>query len=65
VKNEGQTFRKGPQALYEIASLRAFGHLRLGETMPDETTILNFRHLLEANDLAEDILKAVNAHLAR
>jgi len=26
---------------------------------------LNFRHLLEANDLAEDILKAVNAHLAR
>ena len=24
----------------------------LGEPIPDETTILNFRHLLEANDLA-------------
>ena len=53
------------EALYEIASLRTFAHLSLGESIPDETTILNFRHLLEANDLAEDILKAVNAHLAR
>ncbi|KAB2872054.1 MAG: IS5 family transposase, partial [Burkholderiaceae bacterium] len=52
-------------ALYEIASLRAFARLSLGEPIPDETTIPNFRHLLEANDLAEDILKAVNAHLAR
>jgi transposase, IS5 family len=33
--------------------------------IPDETTILNFRHLLEANELAEDILRTVNAHLAR
>jgi len=53
------------EALYEIASLRAFAGLSLAEPIPDETTILNFRHLLEANDLAEDILKAVNAHLAR
>jgi IS5 family transposase len=53
------------EALYEIASLRSFAHLSLSEPIPDETTILNFRHLLEANDLAEDILKAVNAHLAR
>ena len=53
------------EALYEIASLRAFARLSLGEPIPDETTILNFRHLLEANDLAEDILKAVNAHLTR
>src|SRR4249919_3629392 len=53
------------EALYEIASLRTFAHLSLGEPIPDETTILNFRHLLEANDLADDILKAVNAHLAR
>ena len=53
------------EALYEIASLRAFARLSLGEPIPDETTILNFRHLLEANDLAEDILKTVNAHLAR
>ncbi len=53
------------EALYEIASLRTFAHLSLSEPIPDETTILNFRHLLEANDLADDILKAVNAHLAR
>jgi IS5 family transposase len=53
------------EALYEIASLRTFANLSLGEPIPDETTILNFRHLLEANDLADDILKAVNTHLAR
>jgi IS5 family transposase len=53
------------EALYEIASLRAFARLSLNEPIPDETTILNFRHLLEANDLADDILRAVNALLAR
>jgi IS5 family transposase len=52
------------EALYEIASMRAFAGLDL-QTIPDETTILNFRHLLEASDLAEDIFKQVNAHLAR
>ena len=35
------------EALYEIASLRSFARLSLGEPIPDETTILNFRHLLE------------------
>lgn len=53
------------EALYEIASLRNFARLKLSEPIPDETTILNFRHLLEEYDLAEDILKEVNAHLAR
>ena len=53
------------EALYEIASLRSFARLNLTEPIPDETTILNFRHLLEASDLADDILKAVNAHLTR
>lgn len=53
------------EALYEIASLRTFAHLSLNEPIPDETTILNFRHLLEANDLAEDIFKVVNTLLAR
>ena len=53
------------EALYEIASLRNFAGLNLNEPIPDETTILNFRHLLEEHELAEDILKAVNAHLAR
>jgi IS5 family transposase len=53
------------EALYEIASLRNFAGLNLNEPIPDETTILNFRHLLEENDLAEDILRVVNALLAR
>ena len=52
------------EALYEIASLRSFARLSLNEPIPDETTILNFRHLLEANDLADDMLKVVNALLA-
>jgi IS5 family transposase len=53
------------EALYEIASLRAFARLSLSEPIPDETTILNFRHLLEESDLADDIFAAVNKHLAR
>ena len=52
------------EALYEIASLRAFAGLDL-QAIPDETTILNFRHMLEESDLAEDIFKQVNAHLAK
>lgn len=52
------------EALYEIASLRTFAKLDLN-ALPDETTILNFRHMLEQSDLAEDMFKQVNAHLAR
>jgi len=52
-------------ALYDTPCMRAFARLSLAEAIPDETTILNFRHLLEENDLAEDILKRVNQHLAR
>ena len=33
------------------------------DAVPDETTILNFRHLLEKNDLQEMIFKAINQHL--
>jgi IS5 family transposase len=53
------------EALYEIASLRSFAGLKLSEPIPDETTILNFRHMLEEYDLAEDILKQINALLTR
>ena len=35
--------------LYEVESVRRFVGLRLTEALPDETTILNFRHLLEKN----------------
>lgn len=53
------------EALYEIASVRQFAGLSLTRAIPDETTILNFRHLLEANDLAPEILKRINAYLTR
>ena len=35
------------EALYEINPLRRFAKLSMLKTMPDETTILNFRRLLE------------------
>ena len=33
------------------------------DTVPDETTILNFRHLLEEHDLQEAIFESINEHL--
>jgi len=39
------------EALSEITPMRVFARLSLTKPIPDETTILNFRHLLEANDL--------------
>ena len=53
------------ERLDEITSLRNFAGLALHEPIPDETTILNFRHLQEENDLAKDMLRVVNALLAR
>lgn len=53
------------EALDEIASLRSFAGLKLSEPIPYETTILNLRHMLEEYDLAEDILKQINALLTR
>jgi IS5 family transposase len=53
------------EALYEITPMRTFAHLSLSQPIPDETTILNFRHLLEENELAPEILSRVNAHLSR
>ena len=52
------------EALYEITPLRQFARLRMS-AIPDETTLLNFRHLLEKHDLAPKILEAVNADLTR
>ncbi len=40
------------EALYEIASLRCFANLTLSEPITDETTILNFCHLLEGQRYA-------------
>ncbi len=38
--------------LYESDPVRRFVGLKLSGPLPDETTILNFRHLLERNQLA-------------
>ena len=52
------------EALYDIQSMRAFCGLELGrDAIPDETTILNFRHLLERHDLTKAIFAAVAEHL--
>jgi IS5 family transposase len=53
------------EALYEITPMRKFAGLTRTKAIPDETTILNFRHLLEANELAPEILSRVNAYLSR
>ena len=48
------------EALHDIAVLRRFAGLDAGESrMPDETTILNFRHLPEAHQLAESLFQGV------
>ena len=43
------------ETLYENAPVRAFAHLSLTRAIPDETTILNVRHLLEEYELAPEI----------
>jgi transposase, IS5 family len=53
------------EALYEIGSMRKFARLSLTQAIPDETTILNFRRLIEANDLAPMIFERINAYLGR
>jgi IS5 family transposase len=50
--------------LYEMESLRRFAGLRLGGAIPDETTILHFRHLPERHALGEMLLSRINQHLA-
>ncbi len=52
-------------ALYESPVLRGFCGIDLGRApVPDETTILNFRHLLEGHDLCGEMLDVVNDDLA-
>lgn len=50
--------------LYDSESMRRFAGITLGEdTIPDESTILRFRHLLEENNLTEAVFKEVRALL--
>ena len=51
-------------ALHDFQSYQAFAGIDPGTTgIPDATTILRFRHLLERHDLATALLQEVNALL--
>jgi len=53
------------EALYDSASMRSFAGLDLADDgVPDETTILNFRHVLERHRLTEAMFAEVGALLA-
>lgn len=56
-----------PQAedsIYDSESMRRFAGVDLGDdTIPDETTILRFRHLLEKHNLGEAIFHEINTLL--
>ena len=48
-------------ALYEVESMRRFAGLDLtDDAMPDETTILKFRHLLEKHALTGQMMNIIN-----
>lgn len=54
------------EALYDIESMRRFVRIDLGEdVIPDESTILKFRHLLEQYELTEALFVEVNALLEK
>jgi IS5 family transposase len=51
-------------ALIEVPTMRRFAGIDLiSERIPDETTILAFRHLLEKHDLGKQIFETVKGHL--
>ena len=53
------------EALYDSVSMREYVGIDLGrELVPDETTILNFRHLLERHGLGKRLFERVNEYLA-
>jgi IS5 family transposase len=54
------------EALYDSAAMRNFVGIELGQDpIPDETTILNFRHLLEAHNLTKLFFEKTNALLEK
>jgi IS5 family transposase len=48
------------EALHDVPLFREFAGLGWDRRLPDESTILRFRHLLERHKLAEQILAVVN-----
>lgn len=52
-------------ALHDSQALQRFARIELdAEGVPDATTLLKFRHLLETHDLCQAIFAAINADLA-
>ena len=52
-------------ALYDSQALQRFARIELeAEGVPDATTLLKFRHLLETHDLCKALFTAINADLA-
>ena len=55
----------GEEALYDIECMRTFACIELGEDpIPDETTILKFRRLIETHQLSQQLFADVNDYLA-
>jgi IS5 family transposase len=53
------------EALSEVSTMPRFAGIELiGDRIPDETTILIFRHLLEKYKLGEQLFETVKAHLS-
>ena len=51
-------------ALIEVPTMRRFAGIdMISDRIPDETTILTFRHLLEKHDLGLQIFEVVKTHL--
>jgi len=54
------------EALHDVPLYREFARLDVGMSrMPDESTILRFRHFLEAHQLGAALLATVNGELSR
>lgn len=52
-------------ALYDSEAMRRFVRIDLaGDAIPDETTVLNFRHLLERHHLTEQIFEVTKGYLS-
>lgn len=53
------------EALYDSIAMREFAGVRTdADVIPDESSILNFRRLLERHRLTEALFAEINAHLA-
>lgn len=48
------------ESLYEITLTRQFARLTLSAPIPEDTTIMNFRRLLEKHQLAAGILETIS-----